>query len=133
MTSEIGLLARSNSIEVNYLFQQDKFYDVSYDTGNKSVQCGRKVDAFKFWLMLKARGYGTFGHLIDYAIDTSKLFLQKLVERGEERGFRLVLNEFQYSNICFWYIPKMLRNQEESDEWQQQLNLVKKRDLFLNF
>jgi hypothetical protein len=30
-------------------FQQDKFYDVSYDTGDMSVQCGRKVDAFKAW------------------------------------------------------------------------------------
>ena len=32
---------------------KDKFYDVSYDTGDKSVQCGRKVDAFKLWFMLK--------------------------------------------------------------------------------
>jgi hypothetical protein len=33
----------------SWLFQQDKFYDVSYDTGDMSVQCGRKVDAFKAW------------------------------------------------------------------------------------
>ena len=26
---------------------------MSYDTGDKSVQCGRKVDAFKLWFMLK--------------------------------------------------------------------------------
>lgn len=124
MTREADLLARSNSIEVNYLFQQDKFYDVSYDTGNKSVQCGRKVDAFKFWLMLKARGYGAFGHLVDYSIDISKILINKLIERGEKNGFRLVLNEFQYSNICFWYIPSNLRNQVETSEWQQKLNLV---------
>lgn len=124
MTRETDLLARSNSIEVNYLFQQDKFYDVSYDTGNKSVQCGRKVDAFKFWLMLKARGYGTYGHLVDYSINVAKLFLNKLMQRGDANGFRLVLNEFQYSNVCFWYIPKVLRNQEETSEWQQKLNLV---------
>ena len=35
---------------------QDKFYDVSFDTGDKSVQCGRKSDAFKIWLMMKVRG-----------------------------------------------------------------------------
>lgn len=130
MTREIDLLARCNSIEVNYLFQQDKFYDVSYDTGNKSVQCGRKIDAFKFWLMLKARGYGTFGRLIDYSIDTSKLLVHKLMERGEKNGFRLVLREFQYSNVCFWYIPRKLRNQEETTEWQQQLNLVKRSNIY---
>lgn len=39
----------------DYLFQQDKPYDVSYDTGDKSIQCGRHVDAFKLWLMWKAK------------------------------------------------------------------------------
>ena len=34
------------------LFQQDKFYDVSYDTGDKSVQCGRKVDAFQGCILI---------------------------------------------------------------------------------
>ena len=48
-----GLLHQCNSASATYLFQQDKFYDVSYDTGDKSVQGGRKVDAFKFWFMLK--------------------------------------------------------------------------------
>ena len=38
-----------------YLFQTDKPYDVSYDTGDKSIQCGRHVDAFKLWLMWKAK------------------------------------------------------------------------------
>lgn len=39
----------------DYLFQPDKHYDVSYDTGDKSLQCGRHVDAFKLWLMWKAK------------------------------------------------------------------------------
>lgn len=38
-----------------YLFQQDKQYDISYDTGDKAIQCGRHVDIFKFWLMWKAK------------------------------------------------------------------------------
>lgn len=38
-----------------YLFQKDKHYDLSYDTGDKSIQCGRHVDVFKFWLMWKAK------------------------------------------------------------------------------
>lgn len=40
---EKGLLHEANAAAAQYLFQQDKFYDVSYDTGDKSVQCGRKV------------------------------------------------------------------------------------------
>ena len=33
-----------------YLFQQDKFYDCSYDTGDMSVQCGRKASVFLPWV-----------------------------------------------------------------------------------
>lgn len=118
LTRDTELLPQCNSLAVHYLFQQDKFYDVSYDTGNKSVQCGRKIDAFKFWLMLKARSCEGFGRLLDYALDMSKLFLNKLQQR---KGFRLVLNEYQYTNICFWYIPKKMRNCIEDEEWRIKL------------
>ena len=60
-----GLLHQTNSAAATYLFQQDKFYDVSYDTGDKSVQCGRKVDAFKLWFMLKARGEDYMEEMVD--------------------------------------------------------------------
>ncbi|XP_064541149.1 cysteine sulfinic acid decarboxylase [Drosophila montana] len=124
LTSESDLLARCNSIKVNYLFQQDKFYDISYDTGNKSVQCGRKIDAFKFWLMLKARGYGKYGHLVDHAISMARLLEQKLRARPDR--FRLVLEQHEYSNVCFWYIPKSMRVQssEETPEWWTRLYTV---------
>ena len=56
ITRHNRILHEANSASASYLFQQDKFYDVSYDTGDKSVQCGRKTDAFKLWFMLKARG-----------------------------------------------------------------------------
>lgn len=49
-----GLLKECNGLGADYLFQQDKPFDVSYDTGDKSLQCGRHVDAFKLWLMWKA-------------------------------------------------------------------------------
>jgi glutamate/tyrosine decarboxylase-like PLP-dependent enzyme len=62
-------LTRCNSsgTHADYLFQKDKFYDVTYDTGDKSVQCGRKVDAFKLWVMWKARGDDGIERLVDDA------------------------------------------------------------------
>ncbi|XP_036326244.1 cysteine sulfinic acid decarboxylase-like [Rhagoletis pomonella] len=123
ITRERDLLSHCNSTQVNYLFQQDKFYDVSYDTGNKSIQCGRKIDGFKFWLMLKARGYGSFGRLLDHGINISKVLIKKIKQRGSDR-FRLVLDDFQYMNVCFWYIPKALRGLEETDEWRERLFTV---------
>ena len=42
------------SLQASYLFQKDKLlYDVSFDTGDMSIQCGRTNDAFKIWLMWK--------------------------------------------------------------------------------
>ena len=43
-------------MKARYLFQQDKHYDVSYDTGDKVIQCGRHNDIFKFWLAWRAKG-----------------------------------------------------------------------------
>uniref|UniRef100_A0A8K9XCA4 Glutamate decarboxylase 1b n=1 Tax=Oncorhynchus mykiss TaxID=8022 RepID=A0A8K9XCA4_ONCMY len=55
LVREKGILAGCNSMCAGYLFQPDKQYDVSYDTGDKAIQCGRHVDIFKFWLMWKAK------------------------------------------------------------------------------
>lgn len=51
-----GLLKRCHSASATYLFQQDKFYDLNLDIGDKSLQCSRKVDCLKLWLMWKAVG-----------------------------------------------------------------------------
>ncbi len=69
VTQKKNLLAECNSASAGYLFQQDKFYDVSYDSGDKSVQCGRKSDAFQIWFMLKVRGERYFEDLVDNVFD----------------------------------------------------------------
>ena len=48
-----------NQMHACYLFQQDKHYDLSYDTGDKALQCGRHVDIFKLWLMWRAKVRGS--------------------------------------------------------------------------
>jgi len=121
LVKEKGLLDRCNCARATYLFQQDKMYDVSYDTGDKSVQCGRKVDAFKLWLMWKARGDNGFGELIDQAMKVSRYFLEKIRNRP---GFMLVLDDYQCTNIAFWFIPPRLRNQPIDDKWWEEISQV---------
>lgn len=50
-----GLLISCNQMSADYLFQQDKLYDVRFDTGDKVIQCGRHNDIFKFWLQWRAK------------------------------------------------------------------------------
>ena len=59
------ILAEGHSANAKYLFQQDKFYDVSYDTGDKSIQCGRRVDVLKLWTMWKSMGTVQFAKNIE--------------------------------------------------------------------
>jgi len=42
-------------MKADYLFQQDKHYDLSFDTGDSTIQCGRHVDVFKLWLAWRAK------------------------------------------------------------------------------
>ncbi|KAG6448121.1 acidic amino acid decarboxylase GADL1 [Manduca sexta] len=109
-----GLLHEANSASAQYLFQQDKFYDVSYDTGDKSIQCGRKIDAFKLWMIWKARGDLGLSQLLDNVMSIAQFCQQAIAKRP---GFRLVVDSLQCPNVCFWYIPRFMRNQDEDDTW----------------
>ncbi|XP_046645873.1 cysteine sulfinic acid decarboxylase-like [Daphnia pulicaria] len=115
------ILNRCNSASATCLFQTDKFYDVRYDIGDKSVQCGRKVDAFKLWLMWKARGDRGLEEMVDNSFECAEYFSRQIAQRSE---FRLVLSEPNCTNVCFWYIPHQLRNCQESPEWWEQISKV---------
>uniref|UniRef100_A0A8C0TIZ4 Cysteine sulfinic acid decarboxylase n=1 Tax=Canis lupus familiaris TaxID=9615 RepID=A0A8C0TIZ4_CANLF len=83
-----NLLRRCHGSQASYLFQQDKFYDVALDTGDKVVQCGRRVDCLKLWLMWKAQG----GQGLERRVDQAFALAWYLVEELKKReGFELVM------------------------------------------
>ncbi|XP_055600896.1 acidic amino acid decarboxylase GADL1-like [Uranotaenia lowii] len=120
-----GLLKDCNAACAEYLFPTDKYYDVAYDTGDLSVQCGRKIDSFKFWFMLKARGTDWFEKSVDSALDCAQYFKKAI---SGNPYFKLVLPEYEFTNICFWFIPKRLQldpnGGQESDEWWKEIHKV---------
>ncbi|NXL49993.1 GADL1 decarboxylase, partial [Podilymbus podiceps] len=115
-----GLLKKCYSAKASYLFQQDKFYDVSYDTGDKSIQCSRRPDAFKFWLMWKALGTSGLEERVNRALALARYLVEEIKNR---EGFQLLL-EPEYANVCFWYIPPSLREMEDGPEFWQKLHQV---------
>ncbi|KAI4532094.1 hypothetical protein MG293_017359 [Ovis ammon polii] len=140
------LLKRCYSANASYLFQQDKFYDVSYDTGDKSIQCSRRPDAFKFWMAWKALGTLGLEERVNRALALSSVLAWGEIHpggRADEIQVHYVLMEFisltcmniegfigtsmekpEYANICFWYIPPSLRQMEEGPEFWAKLHLV---------
>lgn len=115
-----NLLKRCHESQASYLFQQDKFYDVALDTGDKVVQCGRRVDCLKLWLLWKAQG----GRGLEQRIDRAFTLAQYLVEEiKKQEGFELVM-EPEFVNVCFWFVPPSLRGKQESLDYSQKLSQV---------
>uniref|UniRef100_A0AAX7TSN5 Glutamate decarboxylase 1a n=1 Tax=Astatotilapia calliptera TaxID=8154 RepID=A0AAX7TSN5_ASTCA len=120
-----GLLQECNKLGAQYLFQTDKPYDVSYDTGDKSIQCGRHVDVFKLWLMWKAKGSDGFGSQVNKCLENAEYLYDQLQKRTE---FELVFkNKPEHSNVCFWYIPPSLRSLPPGPDRDRRLHQVAPR------
>ncbi|CAH0729576.1 unnamed protein product, partial [Brenthis ino] len=115
------VLQEAHSSNAKYLFQKDKFYDTSYDTGDKHIQCGRRADVLKFWFMWKAKGTEGFEKHIDKLFDNAKFFLEHIKQR---EGFQLVLEKPECTNIMLWYIPKCLRGCENDPDYKERLHKV---------
>ena len=115
LTRHSGLLADANALKAEYLFQADKYYDAAYDTGDKSIQCGRKVDSLKLTLALLARGQSGLEKQMDEVMDVASYVTEKL---RQTPGFKLVLDRYELTNICFWYVPSWLRPKADANgEW----------------
>lgn len=80
-------LHEANCAGAKYLFQQDKLYDAAWDTGDKSVQCSRKVISYKF-----LSKYEIFQYL--KAILTQSGSVSFLVNNAKKKGFKRLLKIF---------------------------------------
>lgn len=71
--------------------------------------------------MLKVRGLGAFQEIVDHNFALRDYFVERL---KASNNFRLVLPEFQYTNVCFWYIPSRMLDQQETSEWWTEICTV---------
>ncbi|CAC5386631.1 CSAD [Mytilus coruscus] len=90
VVKEKGFLEKCNAYRAEYLFQPDKIYDTSFDIGDRTIQCGRKNDVLKLWLMWKGRGDKAMAARVEKAFENAAYLTEKL---KLTEGFRLVLPE----------------------------------------
>ncbi|KAM6473670.1 cysteine sulfinic acid decarboxylase isoform 3-T3 [Liasis olivaceus] len=83
-----GLLQRCHCAQATYLFQTDKFYNIAFDRGDQTIQCGRKVDCFKLWLMWKANGSKGLEQRVDRAFAYTRYLADEIKKR---EGFQLLI------------------------------------------
>ncbi|XP_074841570.1 glutamate decarboxylase 1-like [Carettochelys insculpta] len=122
LVCEKGLLQACNQMSAGYLFQPDKQYDTTYDTGDKTIQCGRHVDVFKLWLMWKAKGTRGFEILVNKSLELAEYLYKELNSR---ENFELVFDaEPELTNVCFWFISPSLRGVANGPERQKLLHQI---------
>lgn len=108
-------------MSAEYLFMTDKLYDISYDTGDKVIQCGRHNDIFKLWLQWRAKGTEGFEQAMDKIMDLALYQVQCIKQQSDK--FYLIM-EPECVNVSFWYIPKRLRNVPHTPEKETELGKV---------
>lgn len=97
------------NVEDSYLFHQER--NSEYEIGKKTLQCGRRGDAFKFWLMWQVYGAKHFEEEMNRKMSVVQMAI-KLIKKRE--NFLLYRDDIDYLNVCFWYIPRSLRKKMKS-------------------
>ena len=99
LTSHKDALRGANSTKAAYLFQPDKLH-WELDTGDKTIQCGRKSDSFKIWLLWKQKGDAGLARVVDRCMQLAE-FTADFVRKDTTGAWQLVY-EPSCSNVCFW-------------------------------
>jgi len=108
LTRHKGLLARANAAQAAYLFQPDKL-NADLDIGDKTIQCGRRGDAFKLWVLWKSKGDEGMQRTVDRCFDLARFMANRIREASATKGDWKLVYEPSCGNVCFWYVPTALR------------------------
>lgn len=91
-----GLMLKCNAVQgADYLFHSTE--NTTLDTGPKSLQCGRHVDALKVWLAWKFYGDQGYSDMIN-DLYSKVNYLKKTITKNP--WFELMTDP-QYFNVCF--------------------------------
>ncbi|ESO10112.1 hypothetical protein HELRODRAFT_73271, partial [Helobdella robusta] len=103
VTRDLGILAG------------DEFLD------DRTMQASRHNDILKLWLSWKAKGSRLLENQIDSLMILSRYMQGQISVRP---GFELVLEEPEFLNICFWYVPQRLRHLPPGAERDDKLSTI---------
>lgn len=127
LTKHPGILKNTNrGGGAEYLFHE---YDNSeWDTGTYSLQCGRRADILKFWLLWRAHGTEGLINRTEHLFDLAQ-FATKAI--SENPRFKLIHSH--YLNVCFQVHAR--HNHENINSFTQKVRkaLVKEAKALVNY
>ena len=100
LTKHAGILKNANrGGGSEYLFHE---YDNSeWDTGTYSLQCGRRADVLKMWMLWRSHGTEGLIQRTEHLLDLAKYATHEVQENPR---FKLI--HAHYLNVCFQVVPK---------------------------
>ena len=116
LVRERGRLEATNAMGADYLFHDGD--DARFDLGDRSLQCGRRVDSLKLWLSWHALGDEGHAQRIDQLFDSANALRGML---GERDAFELI-RQPEGANTCFHYVPESLRGVAPSAARSEELS-----------
>lgn len=99
---DVKTFQTANSLAAPYLFHGRENDDENMDLADGTMGCGRRADAFKFYLTWLYYGYKGLQLRVDHAFKIVEYFV-KIV--SSTPGFSLVVEEPQCLQVCFYYRP----------------------------
>lgn len=99
LTRKKGTLVSTMGMNADYLFHEGETDD--WNLGDRSLQCGRRVDALKLWFSWQALGDEGYRDRVDALFELGERFRGMVRERD---GFRLI-REQEGTNVCFRFLP----------------------------
>merc|ERR1711988_1513600 len=86
--------------------QPDKLH-ADLDVGDKTIQCGRKADMIKLWMLFKSLGDAGIAARIDHCYALCDYAASQMRKSGG--AFVLAFEPSGAPNLCFWYVPAAMR------------------------
>ena len=115
-------LDRCFATGADYLFQPDKRHG-ELDTGDRTFQCGRRVDVVKLWLAWKVHGDEGFADRIDRAVAVASHVRARVAE--DDRFALQAPGDF--TNACIVWLPPELRGGPLDDDARTGLHALPPR------
>ena len=111
-------LMAAGARRADYLFHEDE--GASFDLGRRSLQCGRRVDAWKLWFAWKAAGDAG----LEARIDGAAALAHRLAHAVEAADDLELMSEVQWMNVCLRHRPTGLDDDAALDRHQAELRMA---------
>jgi hypothetical protein len=106
-----GFLKRAMSMKASadYLFHSANS-EAGFDLGDVNLSCGRRNDSFKWWMAWKVHGMRGMAQRATHAWEMAKVVVSEIAALQDDGLVMVPMGAPQGMNVCFWYVPKAMRD-----------------------